>query len=191
MKPNSPKKASAIEALAAVKRGLRNRRTSSIGSGRRAWCPANTARMASDPVMPPRVAADPQPCRGASMIDQVSTAIPTADRRAPSGSNRPAFGSRDSAIMFEDAVSREREEAHPDEVTEQAAAAFAALVRVVEFAAASGAISAPEPSEVAQQLWNSAHGAVALELKGLILTPDPAATYEASLETLIRGLATA
>jgi AcrR family transcriptional regulator len=95
------------------------------------------------------------------------------------------------AIMFEDAIPRERQEAHPGEVTEQAAAAFTALVRVVEFAAAAGAISAPEPTEVAQQLWNTVHGAVALELKGLILTPDPAATYQASLETLIRGLATA
>jgi hypothetical protein len=32
------------------------------------------------------------------------------------------------------------------------------------------------------------HGAVALELKGLVLTPDPQYTYQASLTTLIRGL---
>jgi AcrR family transcriptional regulator len=95
------------------------------------------------------------------------------------------------AIMFEQAIPREREDAYPDEVSEQAAASFTALVRVVEFAGASGAISAPEPTEVAQQLWNAVHGAVALELRGMILTPDPAATYKASLETLIRGLATA
>jgi hypothetical protein len=33
------------------------------------------------------------------------------------------------------------------------------------------------------------HGAVALELKGLVLSPDPAATYRALLDTLSRGLA--
>ncbi len=41
------------------------------------------------------------------------------------------------------------------------------------------------------RLWNTVHGAVAQELKGMIVTQDPAATYKASLETLIRGLATA
>jgi AcrR family transcriptional regulator len=94
------------------------------------------------------------------------------------------------AIMFEGAIPRERP-SEAAEVHEQGAAAFGALVRVVEYAAASGAISAPEPAEVAQQLWNAVHGAVALELKGMILTADPAATYQASLETLIRGLALA
>ena len=41
----------------------------------------------------------------------------------------------------------------------------------------------------AQQIWSSVHGAVALELKGLVLTPDPEATYRATLQTLLRGLA--
>lgn len=41
------------------------------------------------------------------------------------------------------------------------------------------------------RLWNTVPGAVAQELKGMIVTQDPAATYKASLETLIRGLATA
>jgi AcrR family transcriptional regulator len=92
------------------------------------------------------------------------------------------------AIMFEGAIPRERA-TEAAEVSEQGAAAFGALVHVVEFAAVSGAIIAPEPAEVAQQMWNAVHGAVALELKGLILTPDPAATYAAFLETVIRGLA--
>jgi hypothetical protein len=34
------------------------------------------------------------------------------------------------------------------------------------------------------------HGAVALELKGLVQTPDPEATYRATLDTILRGLAT-
>jgi len=33
------------------------------------------------------------------------------------------------------------------------------------------------------------HGAVALELKGLVCTPDPEATYSAVIDTIVRGLA--
>jgi hypothetical protein len=35
------------------------------------------------------------------------------------------------------------------------------------------------------------HGAVSLELKGLIITPDHDASYRAYLETFLRGLAPA
>jgi AcrR family transcriptional regulator len=89
------------------------------------------------------------------------------------------------AIMFEDAIPHERDSA---EVGEHAMAAFGALVRTVELAAAAGAISAPDPFEAAQQIWSTVHGAVALELKGLVLTPDPDASYRALIETIIRGL---
>jgi hypothetical protein len=47
----------------------------------------------------------------------------------------------------------------------------------------------PEPNETAQQIWSAVHGAVILELQGLVLTPDPEATYEATLDTVLRGLA--
>ena len=90
------------------------------------------------------------------------------------------------AIMFEDAIPHMFDN---PEVAEHAEAAFNALVRVVELTAAAGVIAAPDPLEVAQQIWSAIHGAVALELKGLIQTEDPAATYQASLETLFRGLA--
>ena len=90
------------------------------------------------------------------------------------------------AIMFEDAIPREHEST---EVTEHARGSFAALVRLVELAAASGVIAAPNPLEAAQQIWSAVHGAVALELKGLVLTPDPEATYGAFIDTVIRGLA--
>jgi hypothetical protein len=49
-------------------------------------------------------------------------------------------------------------------------------------------IAAPDPVEVAQQIWSALHGAVALELKGLVLTPDPLFTYQTLLGTVIRGL---
>jgi AcrR family transcriptional regulator len=90
------------------------------------------------------------------------------------------------AIMFEDAIPHMFDN---PEVAEHAEAAFNALVRVVELTAAAGAIAAPDPVEVAQQIWSALHGAVALELKGLIQTQNPAATYRASLDTLFRGLA--
>ena len=89
------------------------------------------------------------------------------------------------AIMFEDAIPHEHDS---EEVGVHAAAAFGALVRNVELAAAAGVLDAPEPFEAAQQIWSSVHGAVALELKGLVLTPDPEATYRALLETVIDGL---
>ena len=90
------------------------------------------------------------------------------------------------AIMFEDAIPREHDS---DEVHEHAHAAFSALVRNVELAAAAGVIAAPEPVEAAQVIWSAVHGAVSLELKGLVLTPDAAATYRDVIETFMRGLA--
>jgi AcrR family transcriptional regulator len=90
------------------------------------------------------------------------------------------------AIMFEDAIPHERDSA---EVGEHAAAAFGALVRNVELAAAAGRIVAADAQEVAQQIWSAVHGAVALELKALVLTPDPEATYRTLLDTVLRGLA--
>ncbi len=90
------------------------------------------------------------------------------------------------AIMFEGALPHDFDS---PEVGEHALAAFDALVTNVELAAAAGAIGAPDPRETAQQIWSTVHGAVTLELQGLVLTPDPEATYRATLETLLRGLA--
>jgi AcrR family transcriptional regulator len=91
------------------------------------------------------------------------------------------------AIMFEDAIPHEH---HIDPVVEEhARAAFGALARNAEPAAAAGVISVADPVEAAMQMWSGVHGAVALELKGLVLTPDPEATYRALVETLIRGFA--
>jgi AcrR family transcriptional regulator len=90
------------------------------------------------------------------------------------------------AIMFEDAIPHERDN---EEVGAHARAAFGTLVRAVELAAAAGVLDAPDPIEAAQQIWSAVHGAVALELKGLVLTPDPQYTYQASLTTIFRGMA--
>jgi AcrR family transcriptional regulator len=92
------------------------------------------------------------------------------------------------AVMFEDVIPHQRDN---PEVNEHANAAFGALVRMVELSAAAGVIAVPDPVEAAQQIWSTVHGAVALELKGLVLTENPAATYHALLDTLTRGLAPA
>jgi AcrR family transcriptional regulator len=94
--------------------------------------------------------------------------------------------SRFYAIMFEDAIPQE---CHSREVYDHATAVIDALIRLVELTAAAGQIAAPDPAETAQQIWSSVHGAVALELKGLVVTPDPAKTYLAHIDTLLRGLA--
>jgi AcrR family transcriptional regulator len=91
------------------------------------------------------------------------------------------------SIMFEDAIPHDHDS--NEEVKTHARDAFGALVRIVELAAAAGVIEAPDLVEVAQQIWCAVHGAVALETKGLVLTPDPAATYAVYIDTIIRGLA--
>jgi len=75
------------------------------------------------------------------------------------------------------------------ELAEHAAAAFGALVDHVRYAVALGALRAGEETESAQLIWSAVHGAVSLELAGNVLTPDPAATYEALLRMLLDGLA--
>jgi AcrR family transcriptional regulator len=90
------------------------------------------------------------------------------------------------AIMFQDAIPHDHENA---EVEEHAHATFGGLVQIVELAAAAGVIAAPDPVEAAQQIWSTVHGAVSLELSGLVLTPDPVRTYLDLLDTVVRGLA--
>jgi AcrR family transcriptional regulator len=90
------------------------------------------------------------------------------------------------AMMFENAVSNR---GSSPAYSEHAVAAFTVLVRTIELAAAGGVIAAPEPRAAAQQIWSAVHGAVTLELKGLIQVPDPEAAFRALVSTLLRGLA--
>lgn len=75
-----------------------------------------------------------------------------------------------------------------DEVDEHAGAAFGALVTNVVAAVEAAGKTESDPSELAYQIWSSVHGAVSLELAGLVLTSDPGATYEGLLQLLLRGL---
>jgi AcrR family transcriptional regulator len=98
-----------------------------------------------------------------------------------------ALGNRHlHAIMFHGAIPRGRESA---QVAEHAVAAFGALVRTVELAAAAGVLAAPDASEAARQIWSAVHGAVAFELRGLVPAPDPEAAYRAVIKAIISGLA--
>ncbi|MEV1283122.1 TetR/AcrR family transcriptional regulator [Modestobacter sp. NPDC049651] len=74
------------------------------------------------------------------------------------------------------------------EVVEHGAAAFGALVGHVRTAMAAGALREGDPAETAQLIWSAVHGAVSLELANGLLTPDPAATYEALLQLIVAGL---
>ena len=127
-------------------------------------------------------------------FDRLRTALEAAEEPGPVGRLReaslryrrfaldnPAF----YAIMFEGVIPREKDSA---EVSEHAAAAFGVLLRNVELAAAAGRIDGTAPREAAQQLWSAVHGAVVLELKGLVQTPDPEATYRQMTDTVLRGL---
>ncbi len=67
--------------------------------------------------------------------------------------------------------------------------AFGELLARVEYAMAAGVLGQDDVTEVAQQIWNAVHGAVALELRSLLLTGDAGATYERQLDTIIRGFA--
>lgn len=86
------------------------------------------------------------------------------------------------AIMFAGVIPPE---CGPADVRERAGACFAVLVRNVELAVPGRALSAPEG---AQQIWSALHGAVVFELQGIMHTPDPAASYRALLDTVLRGL---
>jgi AcrR family transcriptional regulator len=90
------------------------------------------------------------------------------------------------AVMFEAALPMETES---PVVQEHATAAFMALVDKVQYGMSHGSIRAGDAFDTAQQIWSTVHGAVALELKGLVLTPDPAGTYAELLELVIRGTA--
>ena len=76
-----------------------------------------------------------------------------------------------------------------EELDEHGASAFGALVDKVTYAMARGAVREGDPVDTAQQIWSVVHGAVTLELKGLVLTPDPEATYLRLLDLIIRGVA--
>ncbi len=76
-----------------------------------------------------------------------------------------------------------------DKVAEASMVAFGELLARVEYAMAGGVLRQDDVTEVAQQICDAVHGAVALELHSLVLTADAGVTYERLLDTVVRGLA--
>lgn len=89
------------------------------------------------------------------------------------------------ALMFERSV--------PDYVPSQLAmgharATFLQLQMLVQRAMAAGVIAQGDAAEVAQRLWNTCHGSVSLQLRGIGFSDDGDATAEATAQTVLRGL---
>ena len=87
--------------------------------------------------------------------------------------------------MFEDSMG-----IGPDALrsNESGDAAFNELVGHVRNVLLQISAPAKDPVEIAQQIWAAVHGAVLLEIKGLVVTPDPNATYLSLLQLLIGGV---
>ncbi|HEY8081438.1 MAG TPA: TetR/AcrR family transcriptional regulator [Acidimicrobiales bacterium] len=76
-----------------------------------------------------------------------------------------------------------------DEAIETASAAFLALVAAVQRCLDASAFRPGDAVEIAQQVWSSCHGWVALELGGINFVNDLDAGYARLLELLELGLA--
>ena len=87
--------------------------------------------------------------------------------------------------MFDDAI--HQEETSPA-VEQLAKATFAELVGHVQYAMVGGVLAQADPVRVAQQIWSSVHGAVQLEIKGMLQVPDAQQAYGEMIATLFRGL---
>ena len=94
--PNMAKNVSVIAALAPEKRGLANRRMSSIGSRVRSSQAMKAPRMATAAAKAARIVGFVQPFDGASMIAHTSVVRPEIDMAKPGMSSRGAAGSLDS-----------------------------------------------------------------------------------------------
>lgn len=83
--------------------------------------------------------------------------------------------------------------AAPSPAAKHGTAVLQVLVDTIDSAVQRGILSAAEPVEAAQMIWNAIHGAVSLELASLNLTLkrhgfEPAETYDRMLDVLIEGL---
>jgi hypothetical protein len=91
--------------------------------------------------------------------------------------------------MFGGGVSpADRAAASSDELKQHATAAFDVLVGEVARAMEAGMLRRDDPREVASVIWSAVHGAVALELAGVMQTADPDATFERLLAGIAGGL---
>ena len=93
------------------------------------------------------------------------------------------------AAMFGPALGADGRTAEQDaELAERAGAAFAALVAEVDRAMGAGVLRRADPVTTAQTIWSAVHGAVSLELAGVLQAPDAELAYEALLTLILDGL---
>jgi AcrR family transcriptional regulator len=89
------------------------------------------------------------------------------------------------ALMFE----RNSEQIELSETSlVMATASFSALVDRVRTAQSAGRIVADDATALADQLWAVVHGLVTLELHGFGFVDDREATFDATVDTVLRGL---
>ena len=105
MKPNSAKNTSVTLTLAALKRALAKKRTSSIGSSTWRSQSTNATSATTATAKPARITGSVQPLLGASMIDATSAPRPTIDSPAPTTSMRGRCGFRDVGTRNRPAMS--------------------------------------------------------------------------------------
>ncbi len=94
--PKRLKKVRETAPLAALKRGLRKKRMSSIGLAECSSHQTNPPRMEKPATNAVRMGVDAHPLAGASMTPHRMAARPAMDRRAPTKSIRAPVGSRES-----------------------------------------------------------------------------------------------
>ncbi|MET0863949.1 MAG: TetR/AcrR family transcriptional regulator [Nakamurella sp.] len=87
--------------------------------------------------------------------------------------------------MFAGAI---HQDAQSPDVLLCAGGSFEELVGHVRYGQVAGVLLADDPVEVAQQIWSTVHGAVQLEIKGMLQVPDADRAYRNLLDLLLRGL---
>ncbi len=87
--------------------------------------------------------------------------------------------------MFDDAI---HQEVTSLAVEQLATATFDELVGHVQYGMVGGVLAEGDPVHVAQQIWSCVHGAVQLEIKGMLQVPDAQQAYGELIATLFRGL---
>jgi len=75
-----------------------------------------------------------------------------------------------------------------DEALEVAARAFEGLVSVIRRGMDRGVLTGSSPTTVAQVIWASIHGWMALELRGIGFVEDQAAGFNELCSAIVRGL---
>jgi AcrR family transcriptional regulator len=87
--------------------------------------------------------------------------------------------------MFDGAIHQDEQS---PEVMVCASGSFQELVGHVRYGQVAGVLAPDDPVEVAQQIWSTVHGAVQLEIKGMLQVADADHSYRDLLDLLLRGL---